>query len=108
MLKSAYGVKIGADAAKTTYTKSNLRLGREMHQAYKVEFHGLTGKKKYKLPNKKRIDFLDINNKIIYELKPHNPRSIKQGLRQLDTYKQALQTMEKFKAYNWETVLETY
>ena len=35
------------------------------------------------------MDFLDKNDKIIYELKPNNPRSIKQGIQQLKRYNDA-------------------
>ena len=36
------------------------------------------------------MDFLDINDKIIYELKPNNPRSINQGIKQLKRYNAAM------------------
>ncbi|MDT3368956.1 MAG: hypothetical protein LIR40_09965 [Bacteroidota bacterium] len=39
--------------------------------------------KEYMLPSRKRIDFIDLEKKIIYELKPNNPRAIKQGDKQL-------------------------
>lgn len=93
------------------YTKSSLKLGQEMHSVYKA---GEDGLKEFILPSGKRIDFLDINNGIIYELKPFNPRSIQQGLRQLDIYLQELQspaTLLKYpelRGINWKTILETY
>ena len=37
-------------------------------------------------------DFVDFNTRTIYELKPNNPRQVKQGLKQLAKYK------AKFKA----------
>ena len=64
------------------YTKSSLELGQQMHNMYKV---GQNGVKEFQLVSGKRIDFLDIENGIIYELKPFNPRAMKQGYRQLAT-----------------------
>ncbi len=32
-------------------------------------------------------DFVDFNTRTIYELKPNNPRQVKQGLKQLAKYK---------------------
>jgi RHS repeat-associated protein len=97
------GLKAGDKAAK--YTKSNLKLGQKMHKAYKV---GQDGMKEFRLPNRQRIDFLDFNNKTIYELKPNNPRAIKQGKEQLKRYKQELQKMDRFKDIDWKTHLDTY
>ena len=48
-----------------------------------------------------RIDYLDIDNKVIYELKPFNPRSVKQGIRQLEKYNQKL-------GGGYKMVLEVY
>ncbi len=87
------------------YTKSSLKLGQEMHQAYKV---GAEGIKEFRLPSGRRIDFLDIKNSTIYELKPFNPRAIKAGENQLNIYMKELQSMPQFKGINWKTVLDTY
>lgn len=76
-----------------------------MHKGYKV---GADGIKEFRLPSGKRIDFLDIKNSTIYELKPFNPRAMQQGQRQLNMYMQELQTMPQFKGINWKTVLDTY
>ncbi|MDR1682140.1 MAG: hypothetical protein LBS25_01955 [Candidatus Symbiothrix sp.] len=89
----------------TQFTKSNLKLGQQMHKSYKV---GADGIKEFRLPSGKRIDFLDIKNSTIYELKPFNPRAMQQGQRQLNMYMQELQTMPQFKGINWKTVLDTY
>lgn len=86
------------------YTKSSLKLGQEMHKAYHA---GEVGKE-FRLPSGKRIDFLDINNRTIYELKPFNPRAMQQGQKQLNMYMQELQTMPRFKGIQWKTVLDTY
>jgi hypothetical protein len=76
-----------------------------MHKAYKV---GANGVKEFRLPSGRRIDFLDIDNGIIYELKPFNPRAMKAGQKQLNMYMQELQTMPRFKGIQWKTVLDTY
>lgn len=60
------------------------------------------------MPSGTRIDFLDIEEGIIYELKPNNPRAILQGHKQLQMYMQKLQTMPRFQGVNWKTVLDTY
>ncbi|RHL74994.1 hypothetical protein DWZ99_20145, partial [Odoribacter splanchnicus] len=55
-----------------------------------------------------RIDFLDIENKIIYELKPFNPRSIKGGIKQLHEYKRELEAMPRFKGQKFKMILNVY
>lgn len=86
------------------YTKSNLKLGQEMHKAY---HQGQIGKE-FRLPSGRRIDYLDMKKKIIYELKPNNPRAIKQGNKQLLDYLEEIQNMPRFKGIKWKTKLETY
>jgi len=77
-----------------------------MHKAYKVgdviegiamkEYGGISGI---------RPDFVDFSTKTVYELKPYNPRAMKQGLKQLEKYKLLLE--EKHGGV-WKTVLDTY
>jgi len=98
------GAGVVAREGTTQYTKSNLRLGQEMHKAYHVREVG----KEYILPSGRRIDFLDINNRTINELKPFNPRSIKQGEKQLQLYRQEIQTVPEFRGYNWKVNLDFY
>ncbi len=86
------------------YTKSSLKLGQKMHKAYKA---GMVGKE-FRLPSGRRIDFLDIKNSTVYELKPYNPRAMQQGKKQLQMYIQELQTIPQFKGIQWKAVLETY
>lgn len=91
------------------YTKSSLSLGRQMHSAYKAGLDdGINTIKEFRLPSGKRIDFLDIPNRTIFELKPFNPRAMQQGQRQLNMYMQELQTMPRFQGIQWRTVLDTY
>jgi len=110
----AIKVKIPTGAAATSapqFTKSSLSFGQEMHKLYRL---GQEGRKEFRLLSGKRIDFLDINNGIIYELKPNNPRAIQAGTKQLNMYLKELQTPEMIKAFpelrgiQWKTVLDTY
>ena len=86
-------------------SKSSLRQGRQMHEVYKL---GAKGVEEYVLPSKRRIDFLDIENKIIYELKPFNPRSMKRGIKQLHEYKRELEAMQRFKGQKFQMILNGY
>jgi RHS repeat-associated protein len=91
------------------FTKSSLKLGQEMHKAYKIDVaNGVSKIKEFRLPSGKRIDFLDIENGIIYELKPNNPRSILGGNKQLQMYLNEIQSMPRFKGIQWKTILEIY
>lgn len=97
------------------YTKSTLELGRKMHVEYKL---GLADRintfKEYRLPSGKRIDFIDIENGIVYELKPNNPRQITAGNNQLDVYVSELidpKTIAKRPELSgkvWRKVLDLY
>ena len=69
------------------YTKSSLSAGREIHNGYKI---GVEGAKEYRGIKGMRPDFVDFKNATIYELKPNNPRSINQGIKQLQKYNKAL------------------
>ena len=71
-------------------TRSSASAGRKIHAGYKTNYEGVAGMIKEATIGRNRIDFLDVNNKIIYELKPNNPRSIKQGMQQLKRYNDAL------------------
>lgn len=80
-----------------------------MHRIYKSGdiINGIKIKE-FKLPSGKRIDFIDLENKIIYELKPNNPRAIRLGNKQLEIYKNELQAIPRFKDIQWKTILDTY
>jgi len=85
------------------------KLGREMHVLYHAgEADEINTFKEFILPSGKRIDFLDIKNGIIYELKPNNIRAISAGENQLQDYKQELETIERFKGIQWKTQLDKY
>lgn len=111
------GIKVGARSVASSvakggvqYTKSSLKLGQQMHKAYHAGEIG----KEFRLLSGKRIDFLDIKNSTIYELKPFNPRAMQQGQRQLDMYLKELQSpamlqkYPEFRGIQWKTVLNTY
>jgi len=104
------GVMKGAAKGGTQFTKSSLQVGQQMHKAYHV---GKVGKE-FRLLSGRRIDYLDMQNGIIYELKPNNPRAILQGQKQLQMYLQELQSpamlqkYPQFKGIQWKTVLDTY
>lgn len=91
---------------KTPYTKSNMRLGNQMHKNYKANEADLPGMcKECKEVPGVRPDFVDFNKGIIYELKPHNPNAIRRGHQQLQRYKEAYE--RKF-GREFRIVLETY
>jgi predicted ribonuclease toxin of YeeF-YezG toxin-antitoxin module len=92
----------------SSYTKSNLKLGKQMHKAYKTE-EVVPGVKlkEYILPSGKRPDFIDFENKVIYELKPYNPRGIKQGHKQLEMYRNEIESIGDY-GTGWRTQLDTY
>ena len=93
-----YAGKMGSTAAN--------RLGQQMHKAYKAgDVLDGVRMKEFTLPSGKRIDFIDLENKIIYELKPNNPRAIKQGYKQLEMYKQEVESLY---GKGFKTILETY
>ena len=111
MIKLQAGVQQAKSlpAKQPQYTKSNLRRGQEMHTKYRADqVLEDVREKEYLLPSRRRIDFIDFENHIIYELKPNNPRAIKQGYKQLDMYLQEIMSMSKYSKYDWKTVLETY
>jgi len=92
------------------YTKSNLKLGQQMHKSYKADLHDplLHRIKEYVLPSGRRIDFLDETAHTIYELKPFNPRAVELGQKQLEMYKEELKLVPRFKDIEWKTILENY
>ena len=53
---------------------------------YKSWDYGPTVDKEQKIGPGARVDGIDYDNHIIYELKPNNPRAIRLGLKQLERY----------------------
>jgi hypothetical protein len=80
-----------------------------MHKAYKAGVEdGVNRIKEFKLPSGRRIDFIDIPNSTLYELKPFNPRAMKAGENQLNIYKKELESIPRFKGIEWKTLLDKY
>ena len=71
------------------FTKSTARLGRKIHDGYKVGDGFNPRFKESRKIRGVRPDYIDFDNKIIYELKPMNPRSVRSGVRQLQRYNKA-------------------
>lgn len=100
------GVGNKGTSSTRPYTKSSLKMGQEMHKAYKADVvDNITKFKEFRLPSGKRIDFIDFETKTIYELKPYNPNGIKTGLKQLEVY---LKEVESIYGGGWKTILDTY
>ena len=95
---SFLGGLFGKSEEVIQYTKSNLRLGQQMHKSYKAGETILNKKtKEFVLPSGRKIDFLDRVNGKVYELKPNNPRAIREGQKQLQRYIEELKTVSRFK-----------
>src|SRR6185503_9276994 len=94
--------KAAVKGGETAATK----LGRLMHTLYHAsDVLDKVRIKEFILPSGNRIDFIDLEKKIIYELKPNNPRAIKLGYQQLATY---LKEVESIYGTGFKTVLDTY
>ena len=108
----AGGVFGEASALRVTpgeFTRSYCGLGQQMHAEFMVDERiPELAIKEFRLPSGKRIDFLDIPNETIYELKPYNPRGIQAGWEQLQMYKTELESMPRFQGIQWKTQLRTY
>jgi|GEM_PF-2275697 hypothetical protein len=96
------------DLAKSgiKYTKSSMTLGREVHASYRITnvVKGVAEKEFRQIPGI-RPDFVDLEAKIIYELKPFNKNGFRSGTKQLAKYKPLL---EKQFGGEFKTVLEFY
>jgi hypothetical protein len=80
--------------------------GKAAHKAYRAgDVLDGVRLKEFRLPSGNRIDFIDFENKFIYELKPNNPRAIKLGQQQLAKY---LREVESLFGTGWQTILDTY
>lgn len=62
---------------------SATKRGRQMHKDWD---YGAGVSKEQIIAPGSRVDGIDELNRIVYELKPNNPRAIRQGLKQLDRY----------------------
>ena len=84
--------------------------GQEMHKAYKLGLDDqLNTFKEFVIPGtRKKIDFLDVANGVIYELKPNNPRAISRGLRQAGGYANLLSQLPEYANKVWKVVIDVY
>ena len=77
----------GLRGSNNPNTKQAAARGRQMHKSYD---YGVTVRKEVPIPGYGRADAIDDVNKIVYELKPDNPKAIARGLKQLDRYLKGL------------------
>lgn len=88
-------------------TKSSLKKGIQIHSSYKlnevIPGHAV---KEYTGINGIRPDFVDLDNYIIYELKPGNKNGVFRGFKQLEKYKSIFE--KEMPGNKWNTILELY
>ena len=109
---------LGLAKSCTSGENSAAKRGRQKHDEYKKDKvkEGVFEKEfPVTLSNGKkgRIDAIDFENKIIYELKPDNPRAIARGTKQANDYKAAIEGMKNSDGSStygsgWTTVVDTY
>jgi hypothetical protein len=69
------------------FMKSTAKLGRDIHKQFKLQdVDGADFTREFRKFKDIRPDAIDFKNKIIYELKPYNIKSIKLGQKQLFRY----------------------
>ena len=72
------------------FTQSSMSAGQKIHKGYKATQNFSKAGKESRLVKGIRPDYIDFDNKVIYELKPNNPRSIRSGIRQLQKYNRSV------------------
>ena len=72
------------------FTKSSRKAGIAIHKGYKVGDNFILSYKEYREVPGIRPAYYDYDKKILYELKPNNPSSIRRGIRQLQLYNSLL------------------
>jgi len=65
-------------------------------------------RKEFTFPSGRRVDFIDIPNGKVYELKPNNPRATRDGMKQLERYVKELKEHPTLGHIEWEGILEVY
>jgi hypothetical protein len=103
-----FGVLVHNAYSSTSGNNSAAAIGQYMHKIYKL---GLadnvnTFKEFFFKGTRRRVDFLDVANGIVYELKPNNPRAIARGIKQAQGYINELQKL--YPGVNWQIVIDTY
>ena len=86
------------------------QFGKLKHKRYMSEVADQVTKiKEFVLPSGRRVDFIDIANEFVYELKPNNSRAIAKGMSQLRGYIDELKHMPEFSHItNWKGILDVY
>ena len=107
---TADGVLVHNACASTSGNNVFASAGRQAHVAYKA---GIADNertfKEFVIPNtRKRIDFVDLANGIVYELKPNNATAIARGYSQAARYVELLKQLPEYAGINWRTVVDTY
>ena len=72
------------------YTKSSRSAGQKIHKGYKATPQFSAAGKETRKFKGIRPDYIDTDKKIIYELKPNNPWSIRRGVHQLQKYNRSI------------------
>ncbi|MBX3360286.1 MAG: hypothetical protein KF912_10440 [Phycisphaeraceae bacterium] len=78
--------------------------GKDKHREYRAKKEAEGCRTEFPVPGG-RIDALDENKRVIYELKPNSPSGRYKGLKQLQRYKEA---MEQKTGKKWKTQLDLY
>ncbi len=108
LVHNSYGVRprdaLGRFTSGAGGNTADAARGRAAHKNYR---NALGGNYKFEktLPSGRRVDAVDFDKRIVRELKPNNPRAIKDGQRQLERYRKELQ--DEFGG-TWTSFLETY
>ena len=104
----------GLAKSYTSGENSAAKTGRQKHKEYKQDI-AKSGhlEKEFRLPSGKKIDAIDFDNKIIYELKPNNERAKKRGQKQAEAYKKEIESIKTENGDSrygtgWTVVVETY
>jgi Restriction endonuclease fold toxin 9 len=92
VLRGSQNPKVAEAAAK----------GREMHAK---KDYGSGFEKEFRLGSGKRADAINRDTKEVIELKPNNPQAIARGEKQVEAYRQELETMF---GGTWTSKVETY
>jgi hypothetical protein len=102
------GLVVHNACSSTSGNNAAAALGQKMHRKYKAGLaDGTHTFKEYIIKGtRKKIDFLDIENGIIYELKPNNTNAIAKGFRQASGYAEELKKL--FPNINWKIIVDTY
>ncbi|HZI05908.1 MAG TPA: hypothetical protein VEZ71_17895 [Archangium sp.] len=89
-------------AKKTGGETEAAKRGRQAHTDWQP---GEGYEKEVRLPSGRRADAVNAEKKDVKELKPNNPRAIKRGEKQVETYRREL---EERRGGQWTGQVETY